>query len=235
VTAALLLTGGPDHAHDFPSSSRALAGVLRDAGFEVTVVDHPDQLVGHLLPGAVDLLVVNALRWRMLPDRYAPWRDEWAYRTAPATSEAITSFVAGGGGLLASHTASICFDDWPEWGDVLGGSWQWDVSSHPPVGPVEAHTASERAARHPVLRGLPSTLALDDEVYGDLALRPGVDVLMTARRTPDDAEQPVVWAYRYGEGRVVYDGFGHDAASIRHPQHAALLRQAAAWVTEEDT
>ncbi len=234
MTAALLLTGGPDHAHDFPASAEALTDVLGDAGVDVTVVDHPDR-AAELLPGSFRLLVVNALRWRMLPERYAPWRDEWAYATAPATREALSGFVAKGGSLLASHTASICFDDWPEWGDVLGGSWQWDVSSHPAVGPVEAHTVSGDAARHPVLHGLPTTLALDDEVYGDLSMRPDVQVLMTARRTPDDAEQPVLWTHRYGRGRVVYDGFGHDAASIRHPHHAALLRQAATWLVEEDS
>jgi len=234
VTSALLLTGGPDYAHDFHASSQALAEVLGDAGLDVTVVHHPDEAAA-LLPGHFDVLVVNALRWRMLHERYDQWRDEWAYTTPPSTRQAITSFVAAGGGLLGSHTASICFDDWPEWGDVLGGSWQWEVSSHPPTGDVEAHLASAAAAAHPIMAGLAPTLALRDEVYGGQVMRPDAEVLMVGRRTPDDAEQPVVWTHRYGRGRVAYDGFGHDAASILDPAHAALLQRAVRWVTETTT
>jgi hypothetical protein len=44
----------------------------------------------------------------------------------------------------------------------------------------------------------------------------------------------VVWAHRYGSGRVVYDGFGHDVGSLVDPDHARLLRQSLAWITERD-
>jgi type 1 glutamine amidotransferase len=133
---------------------------------------------------------------------------------------------------VAVHTAPICFDDWPEWGDIVGASWRWGVSSHPPLGPVVAR----RVARHPVLDGLDGLggeVELVDEVYGDLDVRQGIEVLAVARRTPEDAEQPVVWAHRHGSGRVVYDGFGHDVASVRHPDNARLLTQAVAWVAAE--
>jgi len=231
VTRALLLTGGPDYAHDFHASSAALAEVLGGAGVECTVVHHPDEAAS-MLPGDFSLLVVNALRWRMLGERYDSMRDEWGYRTPEATREAITSFVASGGGLLGNHTAPICFDDWPEWGDVLGGAWQWGHSSHPPYGDVTARVGSPAAATHPIVQGLPAQLELRDEVYGDMAIRPEAEVLMVARRTPDDADQPVVWTHRYGRGRVAFDGFGHDAASLRNDAHATLLRQAARWVME---
>jgi type 1 glutamine amidotransferase len=32
-----------------------------------------------------------------------------------------------------------------------------------------------------------------------------------------------------GQGRVVYDALGHDGASLNHPTHAQLLRDAAQW------
>ena len=46
----------------------------------------------------------------------------------------------------------------------------------------------------------------------------------------DDAEQPVVWTHSYGNGRVVFDGFGHDADSLNQPHHTQLLSQALTWV-----
>jgi type 1 glutamine amidotransferase len=83
------------------------------------------------------------------------------------------------------------------------------------------------------MAGVPAQLHLVDEVYGDMDLRPGTEVLMTARRTPDDRDQPVVWVATYGSGRVVYDGFGHDTASVTQTDHARLLRNAVTWVAGE--
>jgi type 1 glutamine amidotransferase len=224
MTSVLLLTGGPPHAHDFPATAAALNGVLAAEGHDVAVVDDPDDAATRL--SAVAVLAVNALRWRMLDDRYAEWRDEWAYSPSPATRAAITAFVDGGGGLLAIHTASICFDDWPEWGDIVGAAWRWGVSSHPPYGAVAVDVLGE----HPVVAGLPPTFHLDDEVYGDLDRRGDLDVLAVARPAAGGDEQPVVWSRRFGAGRVVYDALGHDADSVRAPEHARLLAQSVRWL-----
>ena len=94
---------------------------------------------------------------------------------------------------------------------------------------MQAHVVA--GADHPVVAGLPEEIEIRDEVYGDLDLDPGVEALAHARRTPDDEPQPVVWVHAYGDGRVVYDGFGHDVASLRHADHVRLLRQAVSWVT----
>ena len=88
-------------------------------------------------------------------------------------------------------------------------------------------------ADHPVVDGLPGTIHLDDEVYGDLSLRDGLEVLVTAKRTAGDRPQPVVWVHQPGAGRVAYDGFGHDVDSIRNPAHRSLLASALTWVTED--
>jgi len=230
VSNVLVLTGGPDYAHDFVSLGTALQNLFESDGHQVTVVHHPDDAAA-LLPGSFDVLLINALRWQMLHERYDQMRAEWGYSTPESTKQAITSFVQAGGGLVGNHTASICFDDWPEWGTVLGGAWNWGRSSHPPLGPVAAHVVPGSAASHPVLAGVPATLELVDEVYGDMDLQPATEVLMTARRTPDDREQPVVWVAQYGEGRVVYDGFGHDVTSVTQADHARLLRNAVRWAT----
>ena len=228
---AVVLSGGPDYAHAFVETGPALASIVERTGRDVTLVDHPDDVVSLLDDPRVDVLVVNALRWRMLADRYAQWRDEWSYTTSPTTRAAITEFVDQGGGLVGSHTAPICFDDWPEWADVMGGGWVWDVSSHPPRGPV---TATIVDGAHDITRGVSHTVTLDDEVYGDLALR-DVEVLATARRTPDDRDQPVVWTHRFGEGRVAYVCFGHDVESLRHPDVARLIDQSVRWAARVPT
>jgi len=226
--AVVVLAGGVPHAHDFLAIGDSIAELIRrdDRHADVVeVVDHPDHLV-ELLANGTDVLVVDALFWRMVGDAYGPWRERWAYSPPEVTRDAITEFVGNGGGLVALHTTAICFDDWPEWGDIVGGSWRWGVSSHPPFGAVEARVVAD----HPVIAGVGATFALHDEVYGDLFVRPEVDVLAVAKRTADDADQPVLWAHRYGRGRVVYNGFGHDVASIEHPVNAQILTQAINWV-----
>ncbi len=227
--SVVVLCGGADYAHDFGSTGAALVDLVERGGHRATLVDHPDRAADAIADGSVDALVVNALWWRMFGAAYDQWRAEWAYETPPATRDAIESFVAAGGGLVANHTAPICFDDWPEWGDIVGGSWRWGVSSHPPYGRVRATTMGE----HPITSALPDRFDLDDEVYGDLEVRPDVQVLAVAKRTPDDADQPVAWAHTYGTGRVVFDCFGHDAASIRQPDNAALLAAGLAHVLRE--
>jgi len=226
VNDVVVLAGGVPHAHDFASTGRALAELFHRDGHRVDIVDHPDLAASRLADGA-DALVVAALFWTMADDAYDEWRSDWAYSPPAATRDAIAGFVRGGGGLVASHTALICFDDWPEWGDIVGGSWRWGVSSHPPCSSVTARVVGE----HDVVDGVADTFEIVDEVYGDVEMRPTVGVLATARRSPDDGEQPVVWAHRYGAGRVVFDGFGHDPTSIANPANSKILSQALAWVT----
>lgn len=229
MSRVVVLTGGSPHAHDFESIGVALAELVRARGHAVERVAHPDAAGAMLDRGDVDALVIEGLWWRMLDDIYEPWRAH-AYVTPAATRASFDTFVAGGGGLVALHTTPICFDDWPEWGDIVGGSWRWGVSSHPPIGPVSATVRGG----HDVVAGLPGKIDLVDEVYGDLALAPGIDTLAVARRNADDADQPVVWTHRYGDGRVVFDAFGHDADSLTEPAHARLIGQSVDWVLGGD-
>lgn len=231
MARVLVLTGGPDHAHDYDALGASLTWVIEGGGHEIIgVFDDPDAAADRLRQGDVDVLAINALRWRMHGERYDAWRDEWAYSTPASTRAAIAGFVAAGGGLFGNHTASICFDDWPEWGDVLGGSWVWDHSSHPPAGLIAIDVEPRADDPHPVTAGLPRLFHLDDEVYGDLDLRVGIEPLAWGHRSSDDRAQPLVWAHRYGEGRVVYDGLGHDARSLNDAVHVRLIRNAVDWV-----
>jgi type 1 glutamine amidotransferase len=86
---------------------------------------------------------------------------------------------------------------------------------------------------HPVVGGIESPITITDEIYGDLAVGHTVDVLAVGTRHDGDPDQPLVWAHRFGEGRVVYDALGHDVSSLRHPAHARLITQALAWVTQD--
>ncbi|MGA0359865.1 MAG: ThuA domain-containing protein, partial [Ilumatobacteraceae bacterium] len=85
---------------------------------------------------------------------------------------------------------------------------------------------------HPITEGLPETIALSDEVYGDLRMSPRAEVLAVARRHPDDDDQPVIWTHRFGNGQVAHIGVAHDEHTITHPVIANIITRAASWLTQ---
>jgi type 1 glutamine amidotransferase len=203
--------------------------VLSRHGIESTVTEDFDAGLADLARGRFDLLTIYALRWSMKEEKYAPHRSRFALTLSSRARDAIIAHVRRGGGLLGLHTASICFDDWPEWRSILGGTWVWGRSGHPPPGPVDVRIMKPD---HALVRNLPD-FTLNDEVYGDLALEPDVMPLMQAMALGADAGwQPVLWERRVGRGRVVYGALGHDAASIEHPVHSRIVARSALWALD---
>ncbi|MEO7428648.1 MAG: ThuA domain-containing protein [Acidimicrobiales bacterium] len=213
----LLLSGGP---HPFAETTPILTRVIEDEGGRVTVVERPEAAADLLSAGTADLLVLNTLRWRMSEDRYADQRGEHAYASSPTARAAIGDWILGGGRVLACHAAVVCFDDWPEWGSLLGARWHWDRSSHPPLGEVAVHVA---APDHPLVCGLADAVIVD-ECYGFLDHTIAIDGLLTGQH--GGAVHPLLWEHRPGAGHVVVSLLGHGPDSFRHPLHDAILRRA---------
>ncbi len=231
----LLLSGGP--VHDFDATSGAIAALLAsgDGGpIDTTVVDDPNDAFARLRAAgadrapAWDLLTVNALHWRMEVERYAHRRDRDGFDLNVADGELISAFVHGGGGLLAVHTAVVCFDAEPHWRALIGAAWNWERSSHPAVAEV-AVQVTDAGRRHPITAGI-EPFVIVDEVYGFLDPADDIEPLLTA--THDSTVHPLLWARTAGAGRVVTDLLGHGVESIAHPAHRTILRRAAAWTLE---
>jgi type 1 glutamine amidotransferase len=221
---AVVLTGGPP-GHPYDVTAGHLADILEDAGYKASVTVDVEGCFSAL--DGCDLLAVNALRWRMLDDRYAAARAEHAFSPSPEGREAVQGFLRRGGALLASHTAPICFDDWPYWGDIVGAAWRWGESSHPPLGPARVEVRSDA---HSITAGVLAEFEVVDEIYGRMDVAPDVEPL--AWGTAGDGRHPVVWAREAGGGRVVYDALGHDERSFTVAAHRQILAQAVRWLQE---
>lgn len=225
----LLLTGGPNH--DFAATSAVVVELLAGHGFTTEVVVEPSAVLDRLDAAArgdaepVDLLTVDALRWRMDQARFASLRDRYAVAVDDADLAVVERFVLAGGGLLCLHTAVICFDGAPRWRDLCGAVWRWDRSGHGPVAPVEVGPTAAGAA-HELTAGL-DPFVVEDEVYCDLDAVDDLVPLVAA--VVDGQPQPLVWAREVGRGRVVTDLLGHGLASRAHPTHQDLLVRAATW------
>jgi hypothetical protein len=230
VVTNLVLSGGP--LHDFAASTRVLVDTLSAVGVDSTVVQDPRVALRSLSdrPRAWDMVTVNGLHWSARAPRHAHLRDDWSFSLTDAESCALERYVLGGGGLLACHTAIICFDGDPRWAGCLGATWDWARSMHPPSGPV--HIApTEAATDHPLTRGV-GGFDIVDEVYGFLERSPDLVPLLTSSH--GGAEHPVLWERQVGRGRVVVDLLGHDAAAMGHPSQREVLRRAALLLTGSD-
>jgi type 1 glutamine amidotransferase len=226
---AIIFTGGI--YHDFEKMSAATADILASAGMSVEIVSQPTEVVAALKQPA-DLLVIQGLRWRMLGnDKYEPFRAEWAYETGDDLKAALTTHVAGGGGIVSLHTGCICFDDWSGWQDILGGGWVWGDSFHAPG--LESVRVTP-VADHPVTRGV-APFTVSDEHYRNLSLHPG-SIILAEGIAAAGVTHPVAWARAGGEfaGRAVTLTTGHDLASLTEPGQARLIQQAALWAARHN-
>ena len=210
---ATLFSGG--HGHPFAETSAALTEILRAAGWSPDIALTLDDTLAGLADS--DLLVVNALYWSMTQhEKYAPFRAALAFWASDAQIDRLEAWVAGGGRLLAMHTACLCFDTQPRWKALLGGGWTWGVSHHPPLGPIRVALTGGAG------------FDLIDEVYHHLA--PVPEARIWAQSALEEGPQPVAWTRTFGRGRVAVDALGHDRRSLDAPAHRALIGGLLDWL-----
>jgi type 1 glutamine amidotransferase len=230
---ATLLSGVGRYAdpwHPFPETSAALAGLLREAGYDVDIPADVDAALAGLAvaddSSLPDLLVVNV----GLP------RDELPSPATPDAAAGLARWLGTGRPLFVSHVSSTSFLDLPEWETGVGGRWVRGQSMHPEYGPAAIHILPGSG---PLVAGIPDFKLLDER-YSWLRTAPGIKVHAT--HTNDGVEHPVMWSFERGNqlsapgqgtaGRTFYDALGHDAASYQSAEHRELLRRALAWLTD---
>ncbi len=235
MSGHLVLSGGP--GHDFDATTSELTALSMEVGLTPTVLTDPNDFFDALRRAEQraiprwDLVTVNALCWRMETGRYVDERDGRAFALGAADAGFLASHVGGGCGLLVLHTGVICFDAEPTWHQLVGASWNWESSSHPPMGEIEI-AVTEAGREHPVTAGvLPFRVC--DELYLHLDTVDGLVPLLTALH--GGREHPLLWTHQFGDGRVATDVLGHGCESLRHPAHRAVLRRAMSWSRRGDT
>ena len=222
----LILVGGV--FHPFEETGPALAGILDGVGWRSEVSFDIEGGLSALADGQFDQLTFSALRWTMVQnEKYAPFREQWALSLSERGRAAIRNYIRAGRGLLGIHTAPLSFDDWPEWGDLLGLSWQWGRSYHPPYAQASVRMCQ---APHPITDSVPA-FDVSDEIYSDMVLKPWMTPLFEARHADMAEWRPVGLAGEKDGARRVWCGLGHDAASFASDAHQKLIRRAAQWVS----
>lgn len=207
-----ILTGRHHPAHDWTQTTPALQEILAaDSRIRLTVCQNPEALD----LSQTDVLIQNYCNWES-PSLSLGKRAE------------LTRFLQNGGGLALIHFANGAWRDWPAYfGRLARRVWVDGKANHDPYGPF---TVQVSAPTTRLTAGLPSSFPTTDELYcsqvGELPVVP----LLTARSKTTGKDEPLAYTYTEGKARIFQTLLGHDAAALRTPAHAELIRRAVAWV-----
>jgi type 1 glutamine amidotransferase len=145
-------------------------------------------------------------------------------RASSAALEALDLLVRGGCGVLAVHSATASFKQFPSYGDILGCHF----TGHPPAGELQVRQTGASN-----IFGAVAPFSVHDEVYRHM-LSPDIQVHFTARSGAAGETLPFVWTRRHGAGRICYVGAGHRAGSFQHASITHILRAGLSWVCRRD-
>ncbi len=218
----LILSGGI--AHDYAATSPILAGILSEIGIASEIREEFDLVESGALSD-FDLLTLNCVRWTCA--RNPDFRDRWGFELSEKARAGILGYLAQGKGLLALHCATICFDDWPEYRNILGAWWKWDHSGH---GPYRDHVMHIQDSTHPITKGLEDFTVMD-ELYTNPVIVDRVDPLMTADW--EEKTHPMLWVRAYGNARICYCAPGHGVETFENSTLQKILQRSALWVTRK--
>jgi len=147
------------------------------------------------------------------------------------------SFIHDDGkGFIGVHSAAITFAKWPEYVDMVGGTYDehpWNTFAAPVI--VEDPS-------FPGMQQWPKAFTLTDEIYQMKNFsRETTRVLMRLDAEKLDLKNPkvhrqdrdfaVTWAKTYGKGRVFYTTLGHVEANWDKPEMQKMMIEAIRWAT----
>jgi len=207
-----------------PFAEKALEALSAKTGaFEAVVSDDPRLLLGDSLP-RFDALVMNNIHERdpFLPDDFGKLDQEQkdaAKKFDEAVKQSILEYVRSGKGIVGIHAATAAFQNWPEYGEMMGGYYgghiyeEVAIKLDDPQHPVNACFDGKPwrvkdeiyISREPYSRkNLRILLSLDLDQMTDPGKRP-------------DKDYAVSWVRQYGEGRVFYTTLGHAVETYWNP------------------
>lgn len=211
----LILGGGLQTGHQFAANSGVLADKLRvDRIAQCTYTENLDFLRAENLR-QFDVLLIYA--WRANGHDGSIAND--------AQKQGLLDFVEAGKGLVVVHVGVGSFDDWEDYGQMVGRVYAEGQSTEVPYGTFQVHIEDPS---HPTMEGL-GDFEIMDELYQRLVVcDPGLAVLASAQG--EDAIEPMVWVNRWGRGRVFVTALGHGPETWRNEHYVPLLTRAIRWV-----
>jgi type 1 glutamine amidotransferase len=142
-------------------------------------------------------------------------------RISPEQEQAMMDFVSAGGGLVALHCASFCFQNSTNYIALVGAQFQRHGTG------VFKETIVN--SDHPVMKGL-SPIESWDETY--VHTKHNTNRIVLAERQDDSGAEPWTWVRTEGKGRVFYTAWGHDQRTWSNAGFQSLVENGIRWAAE---
>lgn len=213
--SALIVYGGWD-GHDPKETSHLFAGLLQDAGVDVTLSESLDSFLDADLMASVDMVVPVYTMSKISKEQEAGLLN--AVRQNGV-------HVAGWHGGMAD-----AFRQNTEYQFMVGGQWV----AHP--GNIIDYRVNIRDHGHPITAGILDFDMRSEQYY--MHTDPSNQVLATTTFSGDHADwvdgtvMPVVWTRRYGKGRVFYCSLGHVIGDFDVPEAREIVRRGLLWTID---
>jgi type 1 glutamine amidotransferase len=222
----LLILSGANN-HDWKSTTPVLKSMYEASGwFTVDVTEDVPALTG-----------ADFVKYDVLVCNYTTYPKIEGHRWPAATEKAFLDYIAAGHGFVLFHAASTAWDDWPEFGDLIGLTWQKNpttgknISGH---GSQHSFAVTLTDTNHPVTKGMKDFQHVTDELYHRQRLHPGAQVLATTFSSPakigSGTNEPMVVVTELGQRRMFHCAMGHHAAAMAGAGFQALMLRGTEWV-----
>ena len=211
----VLIIGGGS-SHNFGQFFGTTDGAtLTAAGFSVNYTEDRDQAAAEI--GKADVAVVSVNR---------------QFFDAPEYRKALFDFAAGGKGLVMLHAGAwYMYPQWPELNATIvgGGARGHDR--------IAAFSVNAVKPEHPIMKGVPASFTVEDELYY-LNAEPekvpqgtaAIEVLAeTSPSVRFKKPHPAVWVTSHPQARIVGITLGHDQRVHDHDAFKTLLANAVRW------
>jgi len=214
----ILIISGQNN-HDWPETTKILVQMYEENRlFKVQVTHRPDTLNQNCLK-SYDVIVSN---WNA-------WPDVTGRQWGSTMEKAFLEFIKSGKGFVPFHAASAAFHDWPEYQELVGGTWKLGQTGH---GPVHEFKVSLEDYDHPVTRDL-TDFWIRDELWHRVATKSAIKTLCSAFSAElykgSNAFEPAVITTEYGEGRCFYNILGHDTTALQNVGWQTLMLRGTEW------
>ena len=215
----LLILSGANN-HDWKATTPVLKKMYAQSGrFTVDVTEKVPELTGQ-----------DFAKYDALVSNYTTYPNIEGHRWPAATEKAFLDYIAAGHGLVLFHAASTAWNDWPEFTDLIGMTWQKGQSGH---GAYHSFVVTILDHEHPVTKGMGDFQHLKDELYHRQLKHGTAKVLATAfsdKATKGTGhDEPMIVVTEYGKGRVFHNAMGHDTKAMGCIAWQTLMLRGTEW------
>ena len=220
----LILSGANNHA--WKATTPVLKKMYEDSGrFTVDVTED-----------VPNLKAADFAKYDCLVSNYTTYPVIEGKRWPAETEKALLEYISAGHGFVLFHAASTAWGDWPEFGDLIGLTWQKDkatgknVSGH---GAQHSFPITIVDKDHPITKGMKDFQHVKDELYHRQLKHPTARVLATTfsdkAKGGSGETEPMVVVTELGKGRCFHNAMGHDPKPMEGVGFKTLMLRGTEW------